>query len=94
MTRRCSRSRRLRVINLYDLMGSANDAPEIKAKGHALGYVPIIDPHPRNASVGKEAIAAEARGRCKAGNVLAPPSGSMAGSIGYATLCANCYWLC
>jgi hypothetical protein len=34
------------VINLYDLMDSAYDAPEIKAKSLALGHVPIIDPAP------------------------------------------------
>ena len=60
-----------RVTNLYDLMDSAYDAPEIKAKSHALGHVPIIDPHPRNVPGGKEAIAAEARGRRKAGYALA-----------------------
>jgi hypothetical protein len=60
-----------RVINLYDLMDSAYDAPEIKAKSHALGHVPIIDAHPRNVPGGKEAVAAEARGRRKAGYVLA-----------------------
>jgi hypothetical protein len=78
-----------RVINLYDLMDSAYDAPEIKAKSRALGHVPIIDPHPRSVPGGKEAIAAEARGRRKAGYELAedcattsaaPPSGSMATS--------------
>jgi DDE family transposase len=60
-----------RVINLYDLMDSAYDAPEIKAKSLALGHVPIIDPHPRNVPGGKEALAAEARGRRKAGYALA-----------------------
>jgi hypothetical protein len=60
-----------RVINLYDLMDSAYDAPEIKAKSLALGHVPIIDPHPRNVPGGKEAIAAEARGRRNAGYALA-----------------------
>jgi hypothetical protein len=60
-----------RVINLYDLMDSAYDAPEIKARSRALGHVPIIDRHPRNVPGGKEAIAAEARGRRKAGYVLA-----------------------
>ena len=60
-----------RVINLYDLMDSAYDAPEIKAKSLALGHVPIIDPHPRNVPGGKETIAAEARGRRKAGYALA-----------------------
>ena len=58
-----------RVINLYDLMDSAYDAPEIKAKSLALGHVLIIDPHPRNVPGGKEAIAAEARGRRKADGV-------------------------
>ena len=60
-----------RVINLYDLMDSAYDAPEIKAKSRALGHVPIIDPHPRNVPGGKQAIAAEARGQRKAGYALA-----------------------
>src|ERR1700680_2799052 len=59
-----------RVINLYDLMDSAYDAPEIKATSRALGHVSIIDPHPRNVPGGKEAMAAEARGRRKAGYVL------------------------
>jgi len=60
-----------RVTNLYDLMDSAYDTPEIKAKSRALGHVPIIDPHSRSVPGGKEAIAAEARGRRKAGYVLA-----------------------
>ena len=34
-----------RVTNLYDLMDSAYDAPEIKATSHDLGHVAIIDPH-------------------------------------------------
>jgi hypothetical protein len=45
--------------------------PEIKAQSLALGHVPIIDPHPRNVLGGKETIAAEARGRRKAGYALA-----------------------
>jgi hypothetical protein len=36
-----------------------------------INHVPIIDPHPRNVPGGKEAIAAEARGRRKAGYALA-----------------------
>ena len=60
-----------RVIDLYDLMVSAYDAPEIKAKSLALGHVPIIDRHPRNVPGGKKAIAAEARGRRNAGYALA-----------------------
>jgi hypothetical protein len=60
-----------RVINLYDLMDSAYDAPEIKAKSLALGHVPIIDPHPRSLPGGKQAIAAEASARRTAGYALA-----------------------
>jgi hypothetical protein len=60
-----------RVTNLYDLMDSAYDVPEIKAKSRALGHVPIIDQHPRNVPGGKEALAAEARGRRVAGYTLA-----------------------
>ena len=36
-----------RVTNLYDLMDSAYDAPQIKAYCTALGHVPIIDSNPR-----------------------------------------------
>jgi hypothetical protein len=32
-----------RVTNFYDLMDSAYDAPEIRAKSRELGHVPIID---------------------------------------------------
>jgi Transposase DDE domain/Transposase domain (DUF772) len=60
-----------RVTNLYDLMDSAYDVPEIAAKSRALGHVPIIDPHPRSMPGGKEALAAEARARCTAGYVPA-----------------------
>ena len=49
-----------RVTNLYDLMDSAYDAPEIKAHSRALGHVPVIEPHPRTAA-GKERIRAETR---------------------------------
>jgi hypothetical protein len=56
-----------RVSNLYDLMDSAYDAPEIKAKSVALGHVPIIEPHPRSVPGGKEAMAAEALARRTAG---------------------------
>ena len=55
----------------FTASNSAYDAPEIKAKSLALGHVPIIDPHPRNVPGGKEALAAEARGRRKAGYALA-----------------------
>jgi len=46
-----------RVTNLYDLMDSAYDAPEIWNKSRALGHVPIIDPNPRRG--GKVATEAE-----------------------------------
>ena len=36
-----------RVTNLYDLMDSAYDAPEIWDKSRALGHAPIIDAKPR-----------------------------------------------
>ena len=49
-----------RLTNLYDLMDSAYDAPEIKTHSRALGHVPLIEPHPRTAA-GKESIRAEAR---------------------------------
>ena len=39
-----------RVANLYDLMDSAYDAPEIKAHSESLGHVAIIDTNPRSAS--------------------------------------------
>ena len=58
-----------RCTNLYDLMDSAYDAPEIKEKSHALGHVPIIDHKTRRGE--KEAIAAEARARRVAGYELA-----------------------
>ena len=49
-----------RLTNLYDLMDSAYDAPEIKTHSRALGHVPLIEPHPLTAA-GKESIRAEAR---------------------------------
>ena len=54
-----------RVTNLYDLMDSAYDAPEIAAKSRELGHVPIIDHKTRRGE--KAAIAAEARAQRKAG---------------------------
>ena len=58
-----------RVTNLYDLMDSAYDAPEIHAKARALGHVPIIDANPRRG--GKAAAEAEARAKRCAGYRLA-----------------------
>ena len=39
-----------RVTNLYDLMDSACDAPEIRAHSESLGHVALIDVNPRNAA--------------------------------------------
>ena len=50
-----------RLTNLYDLMDSAYDVPEIKAHSRALGHVPIIDYKTRRGE--KDAVAAEARAR-------------------------------
>ena len=50
-----------RVTNLYDLMDSAYDAPEIRARSNALGHVPIIDVNPRRG--GKVAHEDEARAK-------------------------------
>ena len=36
-----------RLHNLYDLMDSAYDAPQIAAFSQQLGHVPLIDPNPR-----------------------------------------------
>jgi len=54
-----------RVTNLYDLMDSAYDAPEIREKSRALSHVPIIDANPRRG--GKAEAAAEALARRSAG---------------------------
>ena len=58
-----------RVANLYDLMDSAYDAPEISDKSRALGHVPIIDANPRRG--GKAAAEVEARAKRCAGYELA-----------------------
>jgi Transposase DDE domain/Transposase domain (DUF772) len=58
-----------RVTNLYDLMDSAYDAPEIYAASQALGHVPIIDPKPRRGT--KAECAAEARAKRRANYQLA-----------------------
>jgi hypothetical protein len=58
-----------RVTNLYDLMDSAYDAPEIRNKSRALGHAPIIDANPRPG--GKAEAAAEAQAKLKAGYKLA-----------------------
>jgi hypothetical protein len=52
-----------RLTNLYDLMDSAYDAPEIYAASRALGHVPIIDPKPRRGTKAEHADEARAK-RC------------------------------
>jgi Transposase DDE domain/Transposase domain (DUF772) len=54
-----------RVTNLYDLMDSAYDAPEIWDKSRALGHVPVIDRNPRRG--GKAEAEAEALAKRCAG---------------------------
>ena len=48
-----------RVINLYDLMDAAYDAPEIREHSKSLGHVPIIDINPRRNAALKEELAQE-----------------------------------
>ncbi len=59
-----------RVTNLYDLMDSAYDAPQIKAHSNALGHVPIIDPNPRSKDK-KKVLEAETKSRKEANYTLA-----------------------
>ncbi len=61
-----------RVTNLYDLMDSAYDAPEIWDKSRALGHVPVIDAKPRRgckAEAGAEALAKRCAGHQPAEDV-------------------------
>ncbi len=53
-----------RVINLYDMMDAAYDAPQIEAHSRALGHVPIINPNPRSKAK-KEELEAETKRRKK-----------------------------
>jgi hypothetical protein len=50
-----------RTTNLYDLMDSAYDAPEIKEHSRLLGHVPIIDINPRSTTGLKQELADEAK---------------------------------
>jgi Transposase DDE domain/Transposase domain (DUF772) len=52
-----------RLVNLYDLMDCAYDAPEIRAHSRALGHLPIIDVNPRRDVALKEELAREERRR-------------------------------
>ena len=53
-----------RVVNLYDLMDSAYDVPQIHDLSRQLGHVPLIDVHPRRNQVLKEEMVAENK-RCR-----------------------------
>ena len=59
------------LTNLYDLMDSAYDAPDIKHHSRSLGHVPIIDKNPRAAVGAKAEMEAETRAQQHAGHKLA-----------------------
>ena len=54
-----------RVTNLYDLMDSAYDAPEIRQHSESLGHVAIIDVNPRRDATLKQDLKTEARGAAR-----------------------------
>ena len=53
-----------RLINLYDLMDSAYDVPQIRDLSRQLGHVPLIDVNPRRNLALKEELTAENK-RCR-----------------------------
>ena len=53
-----------RVVNLYDLMDSAYDVPQIREVSQQLDHVPLIDVNPRRNSALKKEIASENK-RCR-----------------------------
>ncbi len=53
-----------RVTNLYDLMDSAYDTPQIHETSRQLGHIPLIDKHPRRDKELKAEIKAENK-RCR-----------------------------
>ena len=57
-----------RVTNLYDLMDSAYDAPEIRAHSESLGHVAIIDVNPRHPARKLE-LKSEAQAQRRVGHV-------------------------
>ena len=60
-----------RITNLYDLMDSAYDMPEIKDYSRSLGHVAIIDVNPRARCGLKEELTAEGKRRQRLGHSLA-----------------------
>ena len=55
---------RERVTNLYDVMDSAYDVPQIHAMSRELGHIPLIDAHPRRDQALKNELVAEKK-RCR-----------------------------
>jgi len=53
-----------RVINLYDVMDSAYDVPQIHDMSRQLGHIPLIDVHPRRDKALKDELTAEKK-RCR-----------------------------
>jgi hypothetical protein len=60
-----------RITNLYDLMDSAYDVPEIKDHSRLLGHVPIVDVNPRARHGLKKELKAEEKRRRRLGHSLA-----------------------
>ena len=58
-----------RVTNLYDLMDSAYDAPEIRQHSESLGHVAIIDVNPRRDATLKQDLKTEAQAQRAAGHL-------------------------
>lgn len=50
-----------RVVNLYDLMDAAYDAPGIIAHSKSLGHIPLIDKNPRRDKIFAEELKAESK---------------------------------
>jgi hypothetical protein len=59
-----------RVTSLYDLMDSAYDVAEIRARSRKFGHVPVIAPNPRTRAR-EQALEAEAPARRAAGHLPA-----------------------
>jgi transposase len=53
-----------RVTNLYDVMDSAYDVPQIHDMSRQLGHIPLIDVHPRRDKALKDELTAEKK-RCR-----------------------------
>ena len=53
-----------RVTNLYDVMDSAYDVPQIHDMSQQLGHIPLIDVHPRRDKALKDELTAEKK-RCR-----------------------------